>query len=251
MVKLFSKNGREFYLFLFRLLGYFPTKLSVFQQAFVHRSLLIDCNKVGGIQHNERLEYLGDAVLGALVAELLYLKYPDYNEGELTRIRASLVSRKSLNSLAFELGFVERILYNATYNDLPKTHIPGNVVEAFVAAVYLDGGLKRARKFVSRYVVTEDKIKSVCSSVDNANYKSAIYEWCQKKHYEIHFNTYCIDERENCFVSQLFVNGVLVSEANGYQKKKAEQEAARLALEKCESSEIEQIIPNVSSDTAS
>lgn len=237
MVKLFSRKGREFYLFLYHSVGYWPSNVSLFELAFVHRSVQRDTHKTSEIEyiHNERLEYLGDGILGALVAEILYKNYPTLDEGKLTKIRSVLVSRKSLNALSLQLGFDKYIVSNSSNDDMKKSHIPGDVFEAFVAAVYLDGGFKRARSFVRKTVATDESIsRALFVGDERINYKSKIIEWGQKRHSEIIFDTHYVNGNDGEFVSYLKVDGVVLAEGRGMQKKVAEQEASRIALDSCE-----------------
>lgn len=238
MVKLFSRKGREFYLFICRCVGYLPSDISLYQLAFVHKSAYSDVGKAYNVDkgHNERLEFLGDAILGAVVAEILYKKFPTHNEGLLTKIRAALVSRKSLNALSLNLGFAEYIVSDSTVIETRISHIHGDVLEAFVAAIYLDGGIKRVRKFVGKYIANDANIKSVLEDdVESRNYKSKIIEWGHKQHCEIVFDTHYVDGCSGEFVSYLKINDVIIAEGYGMQKKTAEQEASRIALEKSES----------------
>ena len=238
MVKLFSRKGREFYLFLRRCVGYFPSSISLFQLAFIHKSSISDLyrgRKIPVDVHNERLEYLGDAVLGALVADILCVKYPDYDEGKLTKMRSLLVSRRSLNVLSKQLGLTNYIKSSYSTDEICKSHIPGDVFEAFVAAIYLDGGFPKVKRFVEKTVVSESNIKRVSGFDDGQiNYKSKIIEWGHTVHREIVFDTHYVEGDRGEFVSSLKINGVIFTEGFGMQKKQAEQEASRIALERCE-----------------
>lgn len=220
-----------------------PSQISLFECAFVHKSTLDDVTKrMSYLQHNERLEFLGDAILGALVAELLFELYPSYNEGVLTRLRSAIVCRKNLNSLAKKLGFVPYIICHEKYK-IEDTHIPGDVLEAIVAAIYLDGGLSRAKKFVRKHVVDTEMVKTLVS-VDggNGNYKSKILEIGQKAHCEVLFDTHYLEGNDGLFISHLKVNGQVYAEGTGKQKKQAEQEASRRALERCDILSLDQFI---------
>ncbi len=184
-------------------------------------------------QSNERLEYLGDAVLGVIIAEYLFKKYPSKDEGFLTEIRSRIVNRETLNELAVKLGFDKML----DYDKRKKSHPPhralfGDAFEAFIGAVYLDRGYKFTRKlFLSRVLPMYFDIDQIIETT--RNYKSKIIEWAQRSGREVEFEIEEeVDSRRNKqFRAKLILDAQLISEGFGMSKKKAEQDASRRAVE--------------------
>lgn len=225
-----------FHCFIRETIGYRPKDIKVFENAFIHKSVLLRGGKPG--ECNERLEYLGDAILEAVVSERLYHMLPDAEEGELSKLRATLVCRERLNVVARNLGMVKYIKYNAPHK-IETTHLPGDAVEAIVAAIYLDGGQRKAEAFIRSKIVTDEDILSLKkTNLSGENYKSAILEWGQKHRKEIIFESgEAIVNGVKEFRTTLFVDGIATGEGYGKSKKKADQEAARRAIEKLQKAE--------------
>lgn len=226
--KLLSPKGRKFFAFIYKTAGYIPCDISLFETALTHRSAAFAQHK----NNNERLEYLGDAVLDMLVAEILYTDYPEAREGQMTQLRATLVSRKHLNEVAKKMSFYPNIRFRAIHG-LNNTHIPGDALEAFVAAIYLDGGLKRARRFVRKNIANDEQIAHFQRNSNEENFKSKLIEWGQQQHLEVIFSTRLMAEEgkpDPLFYTEAIIDGHNVAKGEGTSKKQAEQNAAYAAL---------------------
>ena len=214
------------------IIGKKPLNIELFKLSFRHTSVAEENG--GGIKEsNERLEYLGDAILGAVVADFLFRRFPYKNEGFLTEIRSRLVSREALNILARKIGLDNLVRFDSKRKTRSSfKYVYGDAMEAFVGAVFLDRGFKFCRKFIVRKLLnTYTDLEEVVNS--NSNYKSRLIEWSQKNNRKIKFEI--LDRRGNRnrrqFSILLTVDEVEVSRGNGFSKKKAEQDAARRALE--------------------
>lgn len=214
--------------------GYHPRDITLFEEAFIHKSAFAS-NAFKRKRYNERLEYLGDAILGAVVADILYRKFPNYEEGMLTKLRSDLVCRRRLNEIALELQFDKYIQFISS-RSLRTTHIPGDTIEAFVAAIYLDAGLDHVFKFVRRCIADDTHIAMTVNGARQSNYKSEILEWGQHKHVEINFDTH-VDDNFG-FISKTMVDGESIGSGTGKTKKQAEQNAAQSALFNIKSNKI-------------
>lgn len=213
-----------------RLLGFTPAYLNVFKLAFSHKSNN-DGNKEApyGNQNNERLEYLGDAVLGTIVAEYLYKKYPTGDEGFLTKMRSKIVKRKSLNKIGFDMGLDELL---STYNNTRIARsMLGNAVEALVGAVYVEKGYKGTTKFVVNKMLRNYVDIETLETYDD-NYKSQLLEHCQKNGQKVDYEIvkrFKQDKRDR-FKVAVVINGRRIATGEDYNKKSAEQQASRKAL---------------------
>ncbi len=180
--------------------------------------------------HNERLEYLGDAILGSVIAELLFKQYPDEDEGFLTKLRSKIVNRKNLNKLAVLIGLEDLVIYRNYSNN--SEQILGNALEALIGAVYLDKGYKKCRKFIMRQLIAmhldlEELIH------EDRDFKSRIIEWGQKNRKEINFESYekyADLNKVPFFGSSVKISDEVIGEGEGRSKKEAEQHAAEQAL---------------------
>lgn len=222
---------KEFVRRLRRLLGFTPAYLKLFQLAFQHKSSNHDQQKshFGG-QNNERLEYLGDAVLGTIVAEYLYKKYPTEDEGFLTKMRSKIVKRRSLNEIGDNMGLDEIL---STYNNtrIAKSML-GNAVEALVGAVYVEQGYKRTTKFVVRRMLRDYVDIDRLETFDD-NYKSQLLEHCQKKGQKVDYTVLkrFKQNKRDRFRVAVMVNGKKLAVGEDFNKKAAEQLASRRALQ--------------------
>ena len=207
--------------------GFIPNDLTLFKLAFAHKSSSNE--KDYAIQNNERLEYLGDAVLGTIVAEYLFRKYPNANEGFLTKMRSKIVKRSSLNEIADSMG-LEIILSEYNSTKLSKAML-GNALEALVGAVYIETGYNYTYKYVVRRIMRKYLNIHELESYDD-NYKSQLLEWCQKNGKEVNYKVlskYKHDKRDK-FKIGVFIDGEQISSADDYNKKAAEQTASELAI---------------------
>lgn len=213
------------------LLGFTPRNISVYRLALIHRSAgekLPD----GTLVSNERLEFLGDAVLSGVVAKYLFKRYPFENEGFLTESRSKIVSRKNLNGLASKLGLPEMVTKNHENNRMGSS-LGGDALEALVGAVFLDRGFPAAEKFILDRMI-DNFVDLEKLLVEDANFKSRFIEWCQKekKPFEFEVIKQTKDGHRPSFTIQVLVDGKATGTGTDRTKKRAEQEAAKEACEK-------------------
>jgi ribonuclease-3 len=238
-IKLFSSKRKEFYLFLKDILGFFPGNTKLYDIAFIHRSSSTT-DSMGNLINNERLEYLGDAILGAVVAEFLYNRFPQRGEGFLTQMRSKLVNRSFLTSLMTELGLDQFVNYRKIGN-ASSSNIYGDALEALIGAVYLDKGFSAARHVIVKRFLN-DYVDLAKVEEDDSNYKSQLIEWGQKNKQEINFETSEESNPNNkhtLFVSSIEIDKKIKGKGYGVSKKEAQQNAAREALYNIENPEIE------------
>ncbi len=204
--------------------GYTPSNLSLYKLATLHTSRAKENN--GFRESNERLEYLGDAILGAAVADYLFKKYPFKDEGFLTEIRSRIVNRDSLNLLARKIGINHIVQFDQKNAQLQRV-VLGNTLEAIVGAVYLDKGYLRCKKFVIDKLVQPHFNLDVVVQT-NLNYKSKIIEWTQRQGKAVRFELMEIKKARNQkeFAIQVFIDDEPLGIGYGYTKKRAEQDAA-------------------------
>ncbi len=210
-----------------------PLNLELYKLALVHSSVA-ETQFNGFKESNERLEYLGDAVLGMVIAEYLFKKYPYKEEGFLTEIRSRLVSREALNILARKIGLDTLVDYDTQRRGGVSSfkYLYGDAMEAFVGAVYLDRGFLFCKKFITHKLMQShfdlDEITRTTK-----NFKSKLIEWSQKNGHSIKFETFedKNDNKNGQFKVRILVNEQEISIGTGYSKKKAEQDAARRACE--------------------
>ena len=219
-----------FYMDLVRMLGFLPRNVSLYKLAFLPKSAL-QKNSSGLELNNERLEYLGDAVLDSIVAHYLFKRFPEGDEGLMSKLRARIVKRKTLDYLAVKINIPSMIDPAFTPRSSSK-HIYGNALEALIGAIYLDRGYKAARKFFEKKVLNKhiDLLQLVQKDPD---FKSRIIEWTQKNRVEIIFESkeeHPSGGKSPSFVSRIFLNGEEKGSGRGGSKKEAEQQAARAAL---------------------
>jgi ribonuclease-3 len=202
--------------------------LQLYKTALSHRSV-----KEGSDQNNERLEFLGDAVLSAAVADYLFKKYPYKGEGFLTEMRSKMVNRATLNDIAIKMGLKKITIYNKGDNGLKISQIFGNTLEALLGAIYLDLGYDKTKKWVTRHMVIPHMFMDDLEVLE-INQKNKLYGWVNKNGKNLVFET--LDERfENgrrLFTVGVVIDGELIAEGKAYNKKDASQLAAQTAVEK-------------------
>ncbi|WP_405574321.1 ribonuclease III [Winogradskyella sp. Asnod2-B02-A] len=219
----------NFFVQLKEILGFKPKSKSIYITAFTHRSMNIKDNKGNPINY-ERLEFVGDAILGSVIAAYLFEKVPHGDEGYLTKMRSKVVSREHLNKLGEELrliDFVESRIPKSNFGD----NIHGNLFEALVGAIYLDRGYKYCEKFINTRVINPHvDIEALEGKV--ISYKSLLIEWCQKEKHTFDFQVYEDTGKDELkhFSVKLTLNGKVVSKARATSKKKAEEKAAKRAF---------------------
>ncbi len=224
------RKNRNFYFKLVSLLGFFPGKISYYRTALTHKSATRYSADNNQRCHNERLEYLGDAVLSSIVATYLYKKFPTKDEGFMTKLRARLVKRKHLDNVADRLDLPAMVISHTAPGSISK-HLYGNALEALIGAIYLDRGYRKAAWFFEKKMMEGVDLLQVVKK--DSDYKSQIIEWAQKNRKEIVFESYEEHKTEN--FSPVFVAFVRLYEqqlgmGHGSSKKEAEQQAAKEAL---------------------
>jgi len=224
-----SKKDEVFYVSLKKLLGFKPKHIQFYKKAFIHRSIK-EVDKTTGFQVNyERLEFLGDAMLSAVIASHLFQEVPSGDEGYLTQMRSKIVSREHLNELGRDFNlllFVKSNVARSKFGD----DIHGNIFEALIGAIYLDRGYKYCEKFIYKRVVNPyvdvPKLEGKITS-----YKSLFIEWCQKQKkgffYEIYEDTG--NDPVKHFSVKLLLDGKIISKGRATSKKKAEEIASKRA----------------------
>jgi ribonuclease-3 len=223
LVRLLFYPDKPFLFRLIKVLGFLPGKIDLYKLAFIHKSAALSDSK--GIPINyDRLEYLGDAVLGAITAEFLYKKYPDKKEGFLTKMRSKIVNGEHLSQLAWQLG-LNHLMINQLQNEQASRHILGDAFEALVGAIYLDQGYRRTRRFVIRKVI-HSWIDLENLEKNETNYKSQLIEWAQKYKKEVTFYTDVEPYDPTRFISFVSIGDTLFGSGTGVSKKEAEQSAA-------------------------
>jgi len=223
-----SKKDGDFFLWLTEILGFKPKKLQIFKKAFLHRSANKK-DKHGNPMNYERMEFLGDAMLGTIISKHLYNEVPGGDEGYLTKMRSKIVSRKHLNELGKDLKLIDHV-----QSKIPKTHfgdnIHGNVFEALVGAIYLDRGYKYCEKFIDeRVIIPYVDIEQLEGKV--ISYKSLVIEWCQKQKKEFSYHVYEDTGKDPLkhFAVKLTIDERVVAKARATSKKKAEEKASKRA----------------------
>ena len=215
------------------LLGFTPGNLSLYKMAFRHRSMALTL-KNGSKSSNERLEFLGDAVLGSVIAEILFKLYPYKDEGFLTELRSKIVRRANLNQLGRKLGFQELIDFNErTINVATKqSSLLGDAFEALIGAVYLDKGYDFTKSFIADRII-KPHVDIHTLEFTEANFKSRLIEWCQSQSKEISFEPTPNAEGDSAklFSVKVFIDGQAMASATDYSKKNAEKLAAEKACE--------------------
>lgn len=220
-----SKEDKKLITAIKTIAGFAPSNLSLYRLATLHSSKSKELD--GFRESNERLEYLGDAILGAAVADYLFKKYPFKDEGFLTEIRSRIVNRESLNNLARKVGVGAIVRFDHKNTQL-KHVILGNTLEALIGAIYLDKGYIRTKKFViDKLIQPYFDLEVVVSS--NSNHKSKLIEWAQRKGKDIKFElvtTKSAGRNNKEFAIQVLLEGETFGLGHGFTKKKAEQSAA-------------------------
>lgn len=228
-IRLLSRKDRESYLLLYSILGFVPSSLKPYKMAMTHSSQVSGSGRK--LVCNERLEFLGDAVLSSVTADYLYSNFRKEREGFLSKSRSNLVCRERLNELALEIG-LDRFVHACGAENHHNNYIYGNALEALIGAIYIDKGYKYCRSFlIERVFAKLDNMDTVLRS--DKNYKSRIIEWAQKTHRVVVFNTICEEQRKDgvFFVSEVLVDGEPCGTGEGFSKRESQQNAARIALE--------------------
>ena len=223
----FLSSDRQFARSVANIIGFTPSNLQIFKQAFSHKSAVDP--KLHTVTSNERLEYLGDSILSSIVAEYLFQKYPNSNEGFLTKMRSKIVKRKTLNRIADDMG-IDVVLQENNDTRLSES-MKGNALEALVGAIYLEKGFDETKEIViSKILRRHLNIQNLEDTDDN--YKSQLLEYCQKNGNEIDYRVierFKMENRDR-FKIAVYVNGKEIASGEDFNKKSAEQNASYKAL---------------------
>jgi ribonuclease-3 len=231
-IRLLFRKDKESYFCFYKILGFYPRNIQLYQQALLHKSTSIRSEK-GRPLNNERLEFLGDAILDAIVGDIVYKHFEGRREGFLTNTRSKIVQRETLNKLAVEIGLDKLVKYS-TRSSSHNSYMYGNAFEAFIGAIYLDQGYERCKRFM------EEKIFKSYIDLDKmsrkeVNFKSKLIEWSQKSKVEVSFELIeqFLDEDYNpMFHTEIRIEGISAGKGTGYSKKESQQNAAQAALKK-------------------
>lgn len=234
-IRLLFRKDKEPYLCFYRITGFYPRDINIYKQALLHKSSSIK-NEKGRLLNNERLEFLGDAILDAVVADIVYKKFEKKREGFLTNTRSKIVQRETLNHIAEQIG-LDKLVKFTTRQSSHNSYMGGNAFEALIGAIYLDRGYRACKKFMEERIISQyldiDKI-----SRKEVNFKSKLIEWSQKNKFQIDFNLVnqsLDDELNPIFNTQILVENIPAGTGKGYSKKESQQEAAHETLNKIKS----------------
>lgn len=229
--RFFSLNRSNLEKDIKSIVGFYPNDAFLFKKALIHKSAVYD-NSSTYKESNERLEFLGDAILGAVVADYLFKKYPLKDEGFLTKMRSKIVSRSSLNELSKKIG-LDRIVIARLDKKSKTDSIYGNAFEALIGAIYLDKGSRSAEKFILKRIIyphiSLDRLEN-----EETNFKSRIIEWAQKQKRELSFEIVSEfgEGRNKVFEACVKLEGLEITRGKESSKKKAEQIAANKFCQK-------------------
>jgi len=232
LYKLYLSPHKKYVKVLRNLLGFVPGNLLLYRLAFRHKSVAQNVKK-GVKNSNERLEFLGDAVLGSVVAEVLFKLYPYEDEGFLTELRSKIVNRQNLNQLARKLGFEQLIEYDSKMlGPSRQGSLLGDAFEALVGAIYLDKGYNFTRDFLVNHII-KTHIDIHTLEQTETNFKSKLIEWCQRHGKDISFDLVenQVGESVKLFTVQASVDGQILGLGKEFSKKNAEKLAAEKACE--------------------
>ena len=221
-----TQYDREFYVAMQRLLKFSPKQLEFYQKAFTHRSLK-KVDKNGEPYNYERLEFVGDAMLGSVIASYLFIKVPNQSEGYLTQMRSKIVSREHLNELGKDLNLISFVKSNIPKNNIGD-NIHGNIFEALIGAIYLDRGYDYCNKFIyDKVIVPYVDIPKLEGKI--TSYKGLIIEWCQKNKKKYFIDTYedTGNEPVKHFSVKIKIDYIQIAKGRATSKKKAEEQASK------------------------
>jgi len=229
-IKLPFRKDRELCASIYSILGFYPHNTKYYKLALLHKSSA-NHHKGSAPEHNERLEYLGDAVLESIVSDILYHRFKDEREGFLTNTRSKIVQRDTLNKLAAEIG-LNRLIRSNSSSNTHNSYMGGNAFEALIGAIYLDRGYDACMHFIRNRVLGEH-INIEKMAAKEVNFKSKLIEWAQKHRVQLEFKL--VEERlENrnspLFISRAIIEGLDGETGRGYSKKESHQQAAKATL---------------------
>ena len=231
-IRLLFRKDKESYLCFYRMLGFYPRNIRIYEQALLHKSSSVKSDK-GRLLNNERLEFLGDAILDAVIGDIVYQKFEGKREGFLTNTRSKIVSRESLNHVAEQIGLVKLIKFN-TRQSAHNSYMGGNAFEALVGAIYLDRGYEYCKYFMEHRIIGQ-YLNLEKLSRKEVNFKSKLIEWTQKNKVVIAFEliSQTLDEFNSpVFETEILIEGIPACKGKGYSKKESQQIAAHETLNK-------------------
>ena len=224
--------NKEPYSSLYKILGFYPDNIHLYEQAFLHKSSSVESGD-GRWLNNERLEFLGDAVLDAVVADIVYKHFQNKREGFLTNTRSKIVQRETMNRVAVELGLDKMVVYSAKLSS-HNNHMYGNALEALIGAIYLDQGYEVCYNFIQN-VLIKKHVNLETIARKEVNFKSSLIEWSQKSKLEVSFELIeqFLDQDSNpVFQTEVRIEGLPAGTGTGYSKKESQQNAAQMAIKK-------------------
>ncbi len=230
--RLFFSKDKEFRSALYQIMGFCPHNIDLYRTAFAHKSHEYRSKKTGNKPlNNERLEFLGDAVLETVVSHIVYRQYPNKREGFLTNTRSKIVSRESLGKLAKELG-IDRLIQSQTHGRTHNSYLEGNSFEALMGAIYLDRGFRYAFQFIEKRIIGAVLDLDTVANKE-VNFKSKLLEWKQKNRIHLDFVDSSINNSNSTspsFHTTVVIEGIPAGEGKGFSKKESHQAAAKDAL---------------------
>ncbi len=230
-IRLPFRKEKELFSALYDILGFYPHDIKHYKLALMHKSIMR--KEKGKPINNERLEFLGDAILGAVVGDIVYSHFEGKREGFLTNTRSKIVQRDTLNKLSQEMG-LNNLIMSSGHNSSHNSYLGGNTLEALIGAIYLDKGYNACMKFVQKRILSKlidlDKV-----AYKEVNFKSKLIEWCQKNRVEIEYKL--LEQKKDndgnpTFTYQVLIEGVEGCNGNGYSKKESQQLASKLTLQR-------------------
>lgn len=231
-IRLPFRKEKELYSALYAVIGFYPRDISYYKLALMHKSMARRGCK-GKTLNNERLEFLGDAILDAVVGDIVYRHFEGKREGFLTNTRSKLVQRETLNKLAREMG-IDRLVHSSGRASSHNSYMGGNAFEALVGAIYLDRGYNACMRFMQKRILARliniDKV-----AYKEVNFKSKLIEWCQKNRVKLDFKVVSQTKDKGgspVFVYKVMVEGLEGCEGKGYSKKESQQQASKDTLQK-------------------
>ena len=229
-VKLPFRKDRELYRSFYSMLGFYPHRIEYYKEALMHRSML-QRNQNGKPVNNERLEFLGDAILDAAVGDIVFRHFQRKREGFLTNTRSKIVQRETLGKVAVEMG-LDKLVQYASRGQAHNSYMAGNAFEALVGAIYLDRGYEFCLRFIRKQIL-ERYIDIDKMAVTECNFKSKMLEWCQK--YKVNLEFQLVSEGKDeagapVFCSKVLLNGQECGRGNGFSKKESQQKSCKNAL---------------------
>jgi len=228
-IKLPFRKEKELYRSFYNILGFYPHNIILYQEALMHSSMTVISQK-GKPVNNERLEFLGDAILDAVVGEIVFHHFQRKREGFLTTARSKIVKRETLGQVAVQIG-LDKLIHSNSYSHTHNSYVAGNAFEALIGAIYLDRGYSYCMRFMQNKIlgniINLDKI-----AYKECNFKSKLLEWCQKNKVEMSFEQEesRSEDGSPMFRSKVLVEGMELGKGRGYSKKESQQNACKNAL---------------------